>query len=187
MQALHRFAQEGNAAIVDDLVQAGVDINHPTPLGATPLEIAFHFPQPDMAVARILINAGAHIRTDRSITVDGLVAAATMDHADIAQALMAAGTNINARDARGRTALHMAACEGSQQMLALLLADPALDVTVKRDEQTALEAALTNDHAKAAAALLAHPDTDPNVALIWAKTQPCSQGTVATTRRHRRA
>ena len=172
VQALHRFAQEGNAAIVEDLVQAGVDVNHPTPLGVTPLEIALQFAQPDMAVARILINAGANIRADCAITVDGLVGAATRDHADIAQALMTAGTDINAKDTHGRTAVHMAARAGSQQTLELLLANPALDMTVELDEHTALEVALTNDHAAAAAALLGHHDTDPNVALIWAQTQP---------------
>lgn len=172
MQALYRFAQEGNVEVVGLLVQAGVDINHPSPLGSTALELAFQFPQPDMALARLLLRAGAQIRTFRSLTVDALVHAAAMDHVDIVQALLSAGTNINATDAQGRTALQLAARGGCHETLRRLLSDPALDVTAQFEGKTAFEWALTNGHSEAAVMLFNHPDTDPNVALVWAQEQP---------------
>ena len=172
IRALHHFVEESNVGAVYFLVGAGVDINHPTPLGATALETAFQIGIPDMAIARLLINAGAQIRPDRSMTVDGLIAAARNNHTDITQALLSRGVDVNARDVHRRTALQMAVRAGSRETVALLLEQPTLDVNASINGDPAFALAMHYGHNDIAAALLAHPDADPNRALIYPDLVP---------------
>lgn len=69
--------------------------------------------------------------------------------------VLAKGTNIEAENKHGRTALHVAAIKGSTGAVSLLLASGA-NIEKQGHEGTALQAALANGHFPVASMLVAH-------------------------------
>ena len=164
LHAMHRFAREGNEDILKILIKAGVDVNQPAADGSTALENALEFAHSDVEAARILIATGARITPEKQIAINGLTFAAKTNQVDIAQALLAAGVDLNARNSQGKTALHNAAQADSLETLELLLKEPGLDVTIKFQNATAFDLAMKAINTEAAVRIFRHPDADPNAA-----------------------
>ena len=81
-------------------------------------------------MARILLEAGADVDAvaDNETHVQPLHSAAASRHLEVCRLLLAAGADVNARQAGGFTPLHAAAQNGDPEMVELFLsarADPA--------------------------------------------------------------
>ena len=84
------------------------------------------------------------------------------------QQLLAAGADVNARAALGRTALLWAAYCGESACMQVLLATPGVDVNAAdADGVTPLAAAATQGHEACVRLLLACPGVDVNKAHVW--------------------
>ena len=74
---------------------------------------------------RILLNAGADIRSRDNQGNTPLHIAAAEVRCDIAELLIKEGSGVNARNVQGRTCLHMASCSGAQDIVQMLVAHGA--------------------------------------------------------------
>jgi len=96
--ALHFVAQYGDVATARLLVAAHADLNDPAADGASPLVVAAHVGQTD--VAKFLLQAGADPNT-AGAGYTALHVAATRGDADLVQALLDHGADVNARQMKG--------------------------------------------------------------------------------------
>ncbi|MEX2261810.1 MAG: ankyrin repeat domain-containing protein [Bryobacteraceae bacterium] len=101
--------------------------------GFTPLSLACFFGRRD--VAEFLLGSGAdvHAAARNPMRVTPLHAAVAGRHAEIAEALLAGGAEVNARQQAGYTPLHTAAGNGQKEMVRLLLAHGA-DASMRSDD-----------------------------------------------------
>jgi ankyrin repeat protein len=126
----------------------------------------------------LLLRAGAdpgNRNTDNQWTV--LMVAVAQDHPEVVRRLLAQpDLDANARDERGRTALHLAAELGRAGIASLLAEHPSISLNAKDERgMTPLAAAAFAGHAKIVALLLARPgvevnfvDRSRNTPLAWA-------------------
>ncbi|MEG3193431.1 ankyrin repeat domain-containing protein, partial [Lysobacter sp. D1-1-M9] len=100
----------GHRAVVDLLLARGADPLLPAHSGATPLSAAVSMRH--IEIVDRLIGAGATLeqRLPGELTV--LMVACALGLPDLAARLLAAGADIHAADAQGRTAIHCAAMYG---------------------------------------------------------------------------
>lgn len=111
-------AAVGNAAIVEVLLDAGVDAGASCEPGRTPLLTASmlgHGP-----AAALLIEAGADLDERGEHGINALLVAVQHQHHDIARALLAAGAAVDADDDDGRTPVLAAVGLADLELLALL-------------------------------------------------------------------
>lgn len=137
------------------LIDRGADVEATYPSETTVLQIAAVFDQP--AIARLLIENGAAPRTRNREGTSPLDDAAWRGFRDVAEVLVDAGADLNARHGRtGATPLNEAAFQGHEAVVELLLSRGA-DATIKDSAgRTPLENAVRGRHAGAARILLAH-------------------------------
>ena len=137
------------------LLAEEVDVNAPQPDGATALHWAVHWE--DLALANLLIGAGADPNVANDLEVTPLVMACTSGNAALVGRLLAAGADPNAALASGETALMAAARAGSLEAVDALL-DRSADVNATETTrgQSALMWAVANRHPEVTRALLAH-------------------------------
>jgi len=123
--ALMWAASEGHPDVVNLLIQRGANVNAATKNGFTAL--AFATMKNDSASVRLLVKAGAdpnNALPDQDQTKMLLLAAA-YDSTQAAMALLDGGANPNVADSRGRTPLHIAAQEGSLELVRKLVSKGA--------------------------------------------------------------
>ncbi len=162
--ALGLASRNGNAAIIAQLVTAGVDPNdsrQAVNAGETPLMLAARSGQLDAVT--VLLRAGAD--TNAQETWNGqsaLMWAAAEGHVPVVQTLIAHGADIRARSGSGATPLWFAARKGSLHAVRALLAAGS-DVNEQRpDGATPLLVAVVNGH-EDLVDLLLEQGADPNV------------------------
>ena len=162
--ALGLASRNGNAAIIAQLVTAGVDPNdsrQAVNAGETPLMLAARSGQLDAVT--VLLRAGAD--TNAQETWNGqsaLMWAAAEGHVPVVQTLVAHGADIRARSGSGATPLWFAARKGSLHAVRALLAAGS-DVNEQRpDGATPLLVAVVNGH-EDLVDLLLEQGADPNV------------------------
>lgn len=106
--ALHRATEHGHAAVVVALIAAGADVDAANRYIRTPLHLAAA--RGDAETVDALLAAGADPRHPDTKRATPLHIAAEFDtHARIAQALLAAGAHVDAKNLIGRTPLLVAA------------------------------------------------------------------------------
>jgi ankyrin repeat protein len=142
--ALLRAAGSGHADLVEHLLAIGADANQAAPSGVTALAAAVNARR--VAVVELLLTHG--VAADQPLTGAGtpLMLAAAQAFPEIIERLLAHGAAINARDDKGRTALHAAAqfafhnndSERSQRTLGLLIGHGADIAQCNAEGQTAL-------------------------------------------------
>jgi len=127
-ELLFEAARLGRTDLIGDLVKLGADANAYDARGYTPLILAAYDGHIDTVDA--LIRAGADAcKPDRSQGNTAQMGVAFKGEDAIADRLLKAGCDVNARNKAGQTALMMAALFGRTQQLGRLLAsgaDPAL-------------------------------------------------------------
>jgi ankyrin repeat protein len=158
--ALHEAAAAGDAARVRLLLSLGASANTPDRDGRTPLMLAG---TPELVT--ILSDAGADIDAASLTGVTALMEGAHLGDEPVVRALLARGANVEAADAKGRTALHYAAQApaGVHGTIAALIAAGAQVDEETDDGETALWLAAIVSREEAVETLIA-AGGDANIA-----------------------
>ncbi|KAF4632336.1 hypothetical protein G7Y89_g5797 [Cudoniella acicularis] len=164
LTALHLASQFGHTAVMEKLLRKGANPNAPAPgsHSFTPLHMSSQWQQPH-AVATLL-EASADIGADDEDGQTPLHIAAGSGCVDIAEIFLKHATGLNEllrkKDRQGRTALHVAACEGHGLVVSVLLSGSELveypGATSMGDQLgcTPLHLAVQNGHYSAVEALI---------------------------------
>ena len=131
--------------IVELLIANGADVNAKMSKGWTPLDIAIEFEHSE--IADLLRKHGGKTGEEASIHE-----AAGRGNIETVKQHLAAGTDVNAKDAEGFTPLHYAA---TKEVAELLIAKGAL-VNAKGDGETPLDWAIEFKHTETADLLRKH-------------------------------
>jgi uncharacterized protein len=141
------------------LLQQRVDVNAPQADGMTALHWAAY--QDDLAIATLLVRAGANVKAASRYGLTPLSLACTNGSAAIVELLLQAGADANAPLPGGETPLMTAARTGTVAVVQALLAHGArIDGKDDRRGQTALMWAAAEGHADVVQALI---DADADV------------------------
>ena len=159
----HRYSPNQRLPIIDLLLRKGADVNAKDHKGRTPL---FHSVVQYMSeaggviahveVVQLLLDRGADIRaTDEQGDTVLIRAISARSSTDIVQTLLAKGVPLDVQNKKGTSALMIAAGNGNENLLALLL-DKSPDLNLKDSEDaTALDYAVRDGQIKAAKILFA--------------------------------
>src|SRR4051812_19999139 len=130
---LAEAAAVGAVTDVAARLREGVDVDERSPDGFTPLQLACHFDH--TGAAAVLVRAGASLeaRSNGSMTVQALHAAAASPTGACIPLLLAAGAPVNGTQGGGYTALHEAAIRKQRATYELLIAAGA-DPTLAADD-----------------------------------------------------
>jgi uncharacterized protein len=137
----------GKSGRVIDLLEEDPDlINANAPDGFTPLGLAAFFRHPD--TVKVLLEHGAHPSQPAANTtrVQPLHSAVASQQLAIADMLLNAGADVNARQQHGYTPLHAAAANGQLDMVYLLLKWGADLTAATENGQTPLSLAEAQGH-----------------------------------------
>jgi len=133
---------EKHAAVIDELLKRGADIQLGSKTGFTPLMFAVQ--QGDVGAVSKLLKAGADVNMVQNGTkLTPIIIASAMLHPDVVDLLLDNGANPNAIDSRGYTALHLAV----------------------RDSDYGLDLRTKDTATRIVKSLLAHK-ADPNIRLV---------------------
>lgn len=139
LTALHTAAGWGNEAVVQLLLDNGVDSSIKNNDGHTALHLAIC--QKNMGVIRVLLENGA----DPEIPSNGVTAlhmAVSIWHVGIVQLLLEKGADLSARDVEGEQALHISAGAGHDGEITRILLERGANCSVQdRRGRTALHIA----------------------------------------------
>ncbi|XP_078608281.1 uncharacterized protein LOC144880137 isoform X2 [Branchiostoma floridae x Branchiostoma japonicum] len=153
-------AQEGHMEVVQQLLEAGAELNDTDQDGCTPLYMAASKNHVD--VVQQLLKAGAEVDKAKQDGTTPLSTAAQNGHVEVVQQLLKAGAEVNKADEEGFTPLYVAAQEGHVEVVQQLLkagaeVDKVAQVTDNEGSCqgiTALHGAAIGGHFEVAAALL---------------------------------
>ena len=122
--ALHAAASSGNGRVVEYLLQAGFDINLPTPQGWTPLFVAVRDGQANVAKWFIFKGADLNIQTD--LGASALMMAVTQPfetekaRLDLLEYMLKRGAKTDLNDIYGHDAMYYAQAQGNSEVVLLL-------------------------------------------------------------------
>jgi len=141
-------AMHADPVAVSALLRQKSDVNAPQPDGMTALHWAVY--HDDLAMARILIAAGANARTRTRIeSLTPLYLAAANGDAAMIGLLLQAGADPNAANSNGTTPLMQAAASGSGEAVKILLDSGAsVNATESTQRETALFFAAAKNRAE---------------------------------------
>ncbi|QEG39643.1 ankyrin repeat domain-containing protein [Roseimaritima ulvae] len=128
--ALHQAVRDGDLSKVQELIEAGADVDAATRYQITPLSIAITANQPE--ITQRLLQAGADVKQRLPAEETLLMLAARVGNRATVAALLDHGAEVNAQQQAGQTALMWAAAAGHADVVELLIergADP--DVTLE--------------------------------------------------------
>jgi ankyrin repeat protein len=128
---LHQAVLSGDGAAVQRLIRSGADVNAANRYGVTPLLLAAQRGRGDLIGG--LLKAGASVKRAEATLPEGqtlvMHAARTGDIASL-KALIAAGSNVNARETRTGTAAVIWAAIGNRADAVRVLAEAGADLNV---------------------------------------------------------
>jgi uncharacterized protein len=133
--SLAEAAAVGDVREVAARVREGVDPDERSPDGFTPLQLACHFDHAGAAALLVRAGASLEVRSNGSMTVQALHAAAASPTGACIPLLLAAGAPVDDTQGGGYTALHEAAMRKDRALHELLLAAGA-DPTIAADDGT---------------------------------------------------
>jgi uncharacterized protein len=145
--ALMAAISQRHAAVVEELLRRGAEVDLGATSGFTPLMYAAQ--QGDAAITGILLNAGAKPNfAQPQFGMTPLIIASAMSKAEVVDLLLEKGADANAKDARGYTSLHLAV----------------------RDSDHGIDLRSKDDIVKIVKSLLAH-GANPNLRLMRARPE----------------
>ena len=122
-------ASKGHTGCVQRLVAAGARHLTVNSAGDSPLSLAVAGGNLELVNVLVpLVGTAALLKRKNAKDVHPLAVAAASGHADILQALLAAGGSLDERDANGATTLALAAFCGQTECLRALLQEPGIDI-----------------------------------------------------------
>lgn len=146
-------AKEGDVGLVRRLVAAGADVDVTTGNGGTALMFAAI--KGDIDTQSALLDAGADVNAVGGFDWTALMVAAVKGHEAAVRQLLANGADQGLRDVYGWTPLMRAVYEEREQIVAVLLDAPGVDLARKNDQgATALHLAAVKGNERLARALL---------------------------------
>ncbi|CAF3679720.1 unnamed protein product, partial [Rotaria sordida] len=167
LPALHIAAKKNDTKAAALLLQGdnqpdlnykgGGFVNCTTKSGFTPLHIAAHYG--NLEVAQLLISRGADVNYAASQNITPLHVASKWGKANIVQLLLEKGAQIDVKTKDGLTPLHCAARSGHDQVVDLLLENGAPFGAKTKNGLSALHMAAQGDHVDAARILLYYKST----------------------------
>jgi ankyrin repeat protein len=131
-------AASGHKELAELLIANGADVNATDDGGKTPLDWAFGYLK--LETIDLLRKHGG-----KSGVEDSIIAAASLGNVNAVKDHLAAGTDVNTKDDRGRTPLHWAAYDGRNKIAELLITAGA-DVNANSDNGTPLDTAISRKH-----------------------------------------
>jgi ankyrin repeat protein len=137
-------SSNGSREIVEELLNAGADVNRRNAIGGTALMVSSYLGQHD--VVEILLRRGAEVDTIDKNGYTALMYAANSGHLEIARLLINAKANVNAKDGTDSTPLMFAAQRGDVEMLKLLLTNGANKDAIGTHGFRALQFTIQNRH-----------------------------------------
>jgi ankyrin repeat protein len=158
-------AQQGDQAMVRQLLQHKANVNAAQPDGMTALHWAAT--RDDVPLAKMLLAAGAQTSPKTRLgELTPLFIASKRGSAPMIEALLKAGVNANATDSTGATPLMLASAAGSAEAVEMLLAHQVgVNAKESAHQQTALMFAAAADRGAVIRALIKH-GADPEIATI---------------------
>ncbi len=149
--------------IINQLIEAGADVNAQNNRGETPLHASIEYYQ-DIAIIKQLLKAGANVNIQDNREETPLFFAITYYHkyykkekqkGELVASLIKAGADVNVQNKFGEnTVLHLASGYGYPHLVNLLIINGA-DVSVQNtDSQTPLHKAVVNHHTAVIAQLI---------------------------------
>ncbi|CAF0980387.1 unnamed protein product [Rotaria sordida] len=167
LPALHIAAKKNDTKAAALLLQGetqpdlnykeGGFVNCTTKSGFTPLHIAAHYG--NLEVAQLLITRGADVNYAASQNITPLHVASKWGKENIVKLLLEKGAQIDAKTKDGLTPLHCAARSGHDQVVDLLLESGAPFGAKTKNGLSALHMAAQGDHVDAARILLYYKST----------------------------
>ncbi|OAQ61390.1 ankyrin repeat domain-containing protein [Pochonia chlamydosporia 170] len=154
--SLHWAAYEGHEAIVEMLLDKGVDINaHDANCGCTPLWLAAS--KGHESICRLLVYNGAHIDATDNCGQTPLLCAAMEGHCAVVNLLASDGADVEAKDKHGWTALLRASTNGHDNIVKLLTSKGAkLEAREELNGRTSLLCAAGEGHCSIVEIFLRH-------------------------------
>jgi len=159
---LHSAARGGSAEFTNALLQARAVVDARNDDGCTPLHLAMDVADPkrSTAVAELLLKsrADANARDNRGrASLRALAGRALEGRVNLLRALLDAGAERDVADGEGRTALHLAAQSGNEELARLLLEQPhgANASVPDKDSHTPMHIAASGGHVALVQLLLA--------------------------------
>ena len=135
-------AGTGQREIVKKLLASGANVNCKSEFGYSPLRYAVRYNYTEV-VSLLMGVPGLDIETKDSDNRGPLHFACENGNVDIARMLLMCGANVNSRGPSGKTPLMLAFQTEMEDLIFLLLEDPAIDMNAKDFEgKTALHCAL---------------------------------------------
>jgi ankyrin repeat protein len=173
--------QRDSSAILEVLIEKGVDVNSPVRDGSLAIHHASG-PEGSLAAMKFLLIKGSDLATKRkdgSTVLHLTCETPSSDSIEKMKALLSAGADINSSDARGRSVLQVAVAHYSysysRDILSFLVKQEGLDINHKdHDGQTAMMMSLQSGLFKVSDILMAHGcdlkamDTENRTALHYA-------------------
>lgn len=151
---IHEAAKAGSVDKTRALLAANPRlVNARNAFGVTPLYFAAGTNH--VAVAKLLIEAGADTNAESTIGQAPLAAAAALGYADLVRLLLAHGAKVNDTDKFRLTALHEAAAYGHTDVVKILLAHGADAAAKDMKGVTPLQLARQRGHARVVEILVA--------------------------------
>jgi ankyrin repeat protein/tRNA A-37 threonylcarbamoyl transferase component Bud32 len=117
--SLHKAVEEGSLSAVEELLQAGSEIDARDESGCAPLHLAVRNNHP--RILKVLISAGADINAPDGAGATPLHLAAAAGSREMAEYLVNKGADVKVKDRDGQTALHLANAQGHAELAEILM------------------------------------------------------------------
>ncbi|KFD47178.1 hypothetical protein M513_11947, partial [Trichuris suis] len=142
--SLHYAAALGELEMVQFLLSEGVSVHTKDNSNSTPLLEAIRGHH--IAIVELLRKSGAHLTIEPLNLCVNLAMAAASNNLDAMKSWKAAEADLSVVDWEGRTALHVAASMGNQEMVSYLLDNGVSPFSTDHIGHSALDKALLNKH-----------------------------------------